>query len=279
MLLETFMSHKKITRTDPLSLALPAGGADSHAHLDLEIYDGVRDEVLERARKCGISHIGNVFLDPVDYAQKKHFFADCPEVFFILGIHPADGEKCTPQCMQAVAKALEEDERIRAIGEIGLDFHWDTCPRELQFQTFAMQLKMAKELQKPIVIHCRDAEDACLAFLEAGGYKNYPLLWHCFGGDRVMAGRIIANGWHISVPGTVTYPANTALRDAVAKIPAERLLIETDSPYLSPAAWRGTRDEPAYSVFTAREIASSRREAPEVVWLRAGDNTCRFFGL
>ena len=115
--------------------------------------------------------------------------------------------------------------------------------------------------------------------LEARGFAGYPLLWHCFGGGPALARRILKNGWHISVPGPVTYPANAALREALPLIPAERLLLETDSPYLAPAPWRGRRNEPALTVFTARAVAEARGVAPEELWLTCGENARRFFGL
>ena len=273
------MAHKKVVRIDPLTLTLPAGGADSHAHLDGEEFDTDREAALERAKKCGLSHIGNVFLSPENYYARRQFFSDHPEVYFILGIHPCDGLKCTPACLDAIQEAFANDSRLAAVGEIGLDFHWNDCPRELQYQAFARQLEMAKKAGKPVVIHCREAEKECLALLEAGGFSGYPLLWHCFGGDAGLARRIIHNGWHISIPGTVTYPSNRALREAVVKIPEEKMLLETDSPYLSPVPWRGTRNEAAYTVFTARAIAAERAETPEEVWERCGQNACRFFGI
>lgn len=273
------MGHKKVQRIDPLEMKLPAGGADSHAHLDGAEFDADRAQVLERAASCGVSAIGNIFLSPEDYAARKDYFADWPGVFFLLGIHPCDGQKCTPQCLESMEAAFAADPRLRAVGEIGLDFHWDDCPRELQMQAFARQLEMARKIGKPVVIHCREAEAECLTLLEAGGFAEYPLLWHCFGGDRGLAKRIIRNGWHISIPGPVTYPANKDLRDAVAVIPPDRLLLETDCPYLAPVPWRGTRNEPAYTVFTARAVAGARGEDPARLWQLCGDNTRRFFGL
>lgn len=273
------MAHKKPVRIDPLTQALAAGGADSHAHLDGKDFAADRNEVISRADSAGVSMIGNVFLSPEDYKARNHFFADASGVFYLLGIHPCDGLKCTPQCLEQMAAIFASDTRLKAVGEIGLDFHWDDCPRELQRRAFAMQLEMAKSLKKPVVIHCREAETDCLTLLEAGGFKDYPLLWHCFGGDRALARRIVRNGWHISIPGAVTFPANADLREAAADIPGERLLLETDCPYLAPVPWRGTRNEPAYLVFTAREVAACRKEDPEKLWLQCGANTREFFGL
>lgn len=273
------MGHKKVIRIDPLQMALPAGGADSHAHLDSGEFDGDRDEVLARAAKAGVANVGNVFLSPEDFESKKQIFADHPEVFFILGIHPCDGMRCTPDCLEIMAHAFRTEPRLRAVGEIGLDFHWDDCPKELQMRAFSMQMELAKKIAMPVVIHCREAEEECLTLLEAGGFAGYPLLWHCFGGDDSVARRIIRNGWHISIPGPVTYPANAALRKALLEIPADRLLLETDSPYLAPVPWRGTRNEPAYTVFTARTVAAAVNRSPEEIWQTSGDNARRFFGL
>lgn len=273
------MGHKKTVRIDPFTQALPAGGADSHAHLDGKEFDSDRTEVISRAHACGITQIGNVFLSPEDYEQKQSLFTPQSGVFFILGIHPCDGLCCTPACLERIEAAFIGDDRLRAVGEIGLDFHWDDCPRELQFEAFAKQMELAKKIAKPVVIHCREADAECLAFLEAGGFAGYPLLWHCFGGDAALAKRIIRNGWHISIPGPVTYPANAALREAVKIIPEDRLLLETDSPYLAPVPWRGTRNEPSYTVFTARAVAEARGEVVESLWERCGENARMFFSL
>lgn len=273
------MSKKKTPRIDPLSCPLPSGGVDSHAHLDGEEFDADRDAVIERAAAAGVSHIGNVFLDPLAFEERRHLFDAHPGVFFILGIHPCDGQRCTPEALDAVRAARAGEPRLRAVGEIGLDFHWDDCPRELQYEAFAAQLDLARELSLPVVIHCRDAEKECLMMLESRHFQEYPLLWHCFGGGPDLARRILRNGWHISIPGPVSYPANSALREAVALIPDDRLLLETDAPYLSPVPWRGTRNESAYTVFTVRHMAEARNADPERLWLTCSDNARRFFGI
>lgn len=273
------MGHKKPQRIDPLALALPPEGVDSHAHLDGPEFDSDREAVLARARAAGIAAMGNVFLSPETFHERCRLFADHPDVFFLLGIHPCDGQTCTPQCLDTMAAAFAAEPRLRAVGEIGLDFHWDDCPRELQMAAFAAQLDLARALKKPVALHCREAEEECLAILEARGFAGFPLLWHCFGGGPALARRILANGWHISVPGPVTYAANAPLREAVALIPDDRLLLETDAPYLSPVPWRGTRNEPAYTVFTARAMAEARGVTPEELWRLCGRNARRFFGL
>lgn len=273
------MSHKKKVRIDPLTQTLPLGGVDSHAHLDDKAFDADRETVLQRARQVGIAHIGNIFLDPVAFAARRHLFDEHPEVFFIVGIHPCDAMQCNNQSMSALRQAFAFDGRVRAIGEIGLDYYWKDCPKEIQMEAFGRQLDIAREMGKPVVIHCREAEDDCLTMLEARGFANYPLLWHCFGGVPEMAKRIIHNGWHISIPGPVTYKANQHVREALACIPPERLLFETDAPYLSPEPWRGTRNEPAYTVFSVRLMAEVLGYKPEELWLLCGNNARRFFGL
>ncbi|MDR1777266.1 MAG: TatD family hydrolase [Desulfovibrio sp.] len=272
------MGHKKIRRIDPLTMALPKGGVDSHAHLDGPEFDSDRAVVLERARAVGLAQIGCVFLNPEDFASRKAFFEADSDIFFLLGIHPCEGQRCNDENLAAMREAFN-DARLKAVGEIGLDFHWKDCPREAQMLAFTAQLALARKLDRPVALHCREAEEQTLAILETLGFKDYPLLWHCFGGGLKLARRILTNGWHISVPGPVTYKGNAALREAVAAIPAERLLLETDCPYLAPEPWRGTRNEPANTVFTAHAAAAARGQSPEEVWQTCGDNARRFFGL
>lgn len=273
------MAHKKVQRIDPLSVKLPLGGADSHAHLDSPEFAGRLDEIIALAKNAGVSRIGNIFLSPAAYRKNHELLGKWPGIFYLLGIHPCDGLSCTPECLEEIEKIFSEDARVRAVGEIGLDYHWDDCPKEIQMQVFGQQLEMAKKIGKPVVIHCREAEEDCLTILESRGFSGYPLLWHCFGGDKTLAKRILHNGWHISIPGPVTYRANKNLREALAVIPQDRLLLETDCPYLSPVPWRGQTNQPAFIVFTARMAAEARGENPEELWKICGENTARFFGL
>ena len=273
------MGHKKIVRIDPCEKALPNGGIDSHAHLDDEKFASDLDSVLLRAKKCGLSNICNVFLDPNCFDEKKHIFDNHPEVFFIMGLHPCDGEKCTESVLEKLEISCLKDSRIRAIGEIGLDYYWKDCPKEVQHKAFISQLHLAKKLNLPVVIHCREAESDCLEILEKEDFINYSLLWHCFGGNWALAKKIVDNGWFISIPGPITFPANEGIRESLSYIPEDKLLFETDAPYLSPIPWRGTRNEPAYTVFTVHVMAQVLNKSPEDLWIKCGDNARRFFNL
>lgn len=280
------MANKKSSpRTAPQTLGMPRCGVDSHAHLDDERFTDDLEAVLERARQSGVAQIGNVFLSMDAYRQSAERFAAHPEIFFLLGIHPCDGMSCTPETLEAMEAAFRQDVRLRAVGEIGLDYYWNDCPKTVQRQIFQAQLALARRLDKPVVIHCRDAQNQTVALhetldtLEGEGFRDRPLLWHCFTADAQAAQRIISNGWYLSVPGPVTYPANTALREALRSLPGDRLLVETDAPYLAPREWRGQRNEPAFTVFTARCLAKERGEDPALLWRRCGDNARRFFGI
>lgn len=270
------MSKRK-PRELPESLALPCVGADSHAHLDGRDFDPLA--VLARARACGVRTVGNVFLGPAAYHASRHVFETDPDVFFLLGVHPHEAASMTEDDLATMRQAFQTDARLRGVGETGLDYYYDFSPRPIQQEWFRRQLELALELDQRVVIHCRDAEDDCLAILDEMGLPGRPLLWHCFGLGPDWAREILDRGWHVSVPGTVTYSKNAPLRAAVKIIPPERLLLETDAPYLAPEPYRGKENEPALIGFTARTVAELRGEDLQTVWARCGDVTRKFFGV
>lgn len=272
--------HHNGPAVDPASLGMPLTGADSHAHLDMRHFTpGEVDAVLKRAKAAGVASIGNVFLGVAAWEEGKERFARHPAVFFLMGTHPTDAARYTPEERRGMIRAFGEDARLRAVGEIGLDFYWKDCPPDVQIPAFIDQLHLAKSLKMPVVIHSRDAFEETARILRDQGFHGYPLLWHCFGGTRDQAQYLADAGWHVSVPGPVTFPANDGLRAALAAIPGDRLLAETDCPYLAPVPYRGKRNEPAYTVFTVAAMAEALNIPAAELWTRCGDNARRFFGL
>lgn len=270
---------KKKPRIEPESLELPCVGVDSHAHLDMEDFDDDRDLLLEQAKASGISHIINVFLGPDALEQNRHLFDDQPQVSFLLGIHPNEADTLTDDILARMRAHFATEPRLKGLGEIGLDYYWERVPHDIQQQTFIRQLHLARELDQPVVIHSRDANEDCIRILEDEGFKDYPVLWHCFGSGLDLAQPVIDNGWYISIPGPVTFKKTDDLQAAVARIPFERLLIETDCPYLAPEPWRGKRNHPALVAFTAQRIAQIKGRSIEDIWRITGDNAREFFGL
>ncbi|MDP3427724.1 MAG: TatD family hydrolase [Humidesulfovibrio sp.] len=271
--------NNKAPRPEPETFALPRLGVDSHAHLDLVDFDADREELMDRAQASGVARTGNVFLGPKAYRDNRRMFQNRPEIFFILGIHPGNADQYSPESAQDMRQAFKSDPRLRAVGEIGLDYYWDDHPRDMQEQVFRAQLRLAKELGLPPVIHCRDAFEDTLRVLLNEGFGERKLLWHCFGGDEAQARTLLDHGWHVSIPGPVSYAKNQDLQRAVAAIPLERLLLETDCPYLSAEPWRGKRNHPALLGFTALCVARLKGLAVDALWAATGKNAVDFFGL
>lgn len=271
------MSKNK--RPSPESFALPLTGVDTHAHLDMDQLREDIPHIVHSAREAGIAQVGNVFLGPKAYQAHRARFSSFPQVFFILGMHPHDALKVDSECLQEMHAALEGDARIKAVGEIGLDYYWEYAPLERQGQAFREQLHMARELELPVVIHSRDADEDTLDILDHAGFAGRPLLWHCFGGGPDLAQAVLQRGWMISIPGIVTFPKTGPLQEAVQDIPADRFVLETDCPFLAPAPYRGKRNEPALSVFTAQRVAEVQQREVAELWTRCGDNARSFFGL
>ena len=282
------MSKKKIERPLPQSLGLPFAGADSHAHLDHEALLPDLSGMLQRAAESGVSLIVHMFLQHSRYAANRQAILDAaaalpkaPDICFVRGLHPEDVLDADEEDWEHLVHAVKTDPLIRAIGEIGLDYHYEEgySPSALQGPWFRRQLKLAKELEKPVVIHSREAWDEVFAILDEEGFRDWPLLWHCFGGDVERAAQIVERGWHVAVGGASTFKANAFVREAVRAIPLDKLHLEKDCPYLAPMPWRGKTCEPALTVFTADCLARELGMSAEELWAVTGANTRRFFGM
>ncbi len=242
---------------------------DSHAHLDFDEYGQDRAEVIARARAAGLVHVVLIgqWRAPrtpggsgLWAAQETLALAKTDPAFFsaTAGVHPHDAASATEADFAALG-LLCGDKSITAIGECGLDYHYDHSPRPVQRAVFERQLALAKTLRKPVVVHTREADEDTAAVLKASlGPEGGAI--HCFTGDWTAASRYLELGLSISIAGVVTFKTAEALRDAARRIPLERLLIETDCPFLTPVPHRGKRNEPAYVALTAARLADLRGE-------------------
>ena len=233
---------------------------DSHCHLDDERFDEDRDEVIERALAAGVEAMMTIGTGdgPPDLEVAIRLAERYPSVWATVGVHPHNAAKAAAATIPRLA-ALAGHPKVLAIGEIGLDYHYDFSPRDVQRGVFADQLALAREAGKPIVIHTREAWEDTLDIIErhwpAGGPGG---IMHCFSGGPDEARRCLAMGFHLSFGGIVTFPKAANVREAAKITPIERLLVETDAPYLAPAPYRGKRNEPAFVVETVRRLAADR---------------------
>jgi TatD DNase family protein len=253
---------------------------DTHAHLDDEQFAGDLPAVLDRARAAGVAQIVAVATTAPSSVATLALAAAHPFVFATAGIHPNHAAEAAPGDWDAVA-ALAADARVAAVGETGLDRHWDYTPFPTQEDYFARQLELARRVGKPVVIHCREAEADVLRMLRDDFERHGPIrgVMHSFVGDAALAGACLAMGLHLSFAGMLTYKNAAALRETAAKLPLDRLLVETDSPYLSPVPLRGKRNEPAHVAHTAACLAGLLGVPPEALAEQTTRNARRLFGL
>lgn len=256
---------------------------DSHCHIDGPEYDADRNEIIARAREAGVMTMLNVgtgdphsgaFERAVELAETHH------EVYAAVGVHPHDAKLFDDATEQRLSALVKGSKRVVAWGEIGLDYHYDHSPRDVQRGVFHRQLNLARELNLPVIIHSREADEDTINILreELSGYDRAGVL-HCFGGSLQMARDAIDLGFYVSFAGNLTFKKAEDLRDIARQLPLERLMIETDCPYLTPVPFRGKRNEPARVVETAGCLAMLHgREVSEVARITS-DNFARLFGV
>ncbi len=260
-------------------LQLPQIGIDTHAHLDMKPLCKDMQGVIDRAFESGVSSIGNVFLNHKAYIRGHDLFSNQENVFFLLGVHPHEAHLVDQDELQGIRQEFVRDHRLKALGEIGLDYFRLRQPRQVQINAFQAQLALARELDVPVVIHARDAEQDVLRILKGMGFLHRPLLWHCFGQNLELGRIIVDNGWNISIPGIVTYPQAKELQKAAAYLPLDSLMLETDCPFLAPVPCRGRKNEPAFLAYTACKVAELQNINPELVWEKTAASARDFFRL
>jgi TatD DNase family protein len=250
---------------------------DSHAHIYYRDYAGDFVDMLKRAEDAGVAAIVVVGTDIESSREAVELAVKYPQLYAAVGIHPHDAGRVTEACYDVIRSLAISSGKVVAIGEIGLDFYRDRSPRDQQERVFQRFLMMAAELDKPVIIHDRDSHDRVMTILREESVRTGVL--HCFSGDAAMAFDATSLGFYISIPGTITYPGNQSLRDVVNSVSIDRMLIETDCPYLTPVPHRGTRNEPAYVRLAAEKLAAVKGLTLEDVARITTKNASDLFGI
>lgn len=255
---------------------------DSHCHIAGPEFAGDLDAVIGRATAAGVTHALVILAadDPPEIEQARAVAGRWPAVRFSIGVHPHAAGKFAADIdgvSHAVAAAIDEQPLTRGLGEIGLDYHYDFSPRDIQQRVFRSQIALARERRLPVVIHTREAEEDTFRILDEEKAADVAVVFHCFTGDSAMARRALDAGYDLSLAGIVTFPRAVELQDVARLVPLDRLLIETDSPFLAPVPHRGKRNEPAHVVQVADAIARLKGTTRDAVAAATSANFVRIF--
>jgi TatD DNase family protein len=251
---------------------------DTHAHLHFPELAADFDDVMRRARAAGVRRIVTIGTDGETSRAAVAVAERDPDVWASVGLHPHDAA-AGDDALFAELERLAASPRVVALGEMGLDFFRDLSPRPAQATALRRQLALARRLRKPALIHCRDAHEEMLTILAEERVSEVGGIMHCFSGDVAIARRCLDLGLLISLAGPVTYPNARALPEVARFVPADRLVVETDCPFLPPQPYRGKRNEPSYLVVTAARVADLRKEPLDVLGPRMVENAARLFGI
>lgn len=251
---------------------------DSHAHVHFKDFEGKLDEVIARAREAGVTSIVNVGTDLASSHEVLAIAEKHPEIFAVVGVHPHDVAKMATGEMEVLAE-LAKHPKVVAIGEVGLDYYYEHSPREIQQERLADFIRLARAAGKSLVIHCRDAFEDCFRIFDKEDAWSVGGVFHCYTGDAATALHIAAKGFYVSFSGIVTFKKSQILQEAARAVPLEKILVETDCPFLAPEPHRGKRNEPAYVRLVAEKVASLRGMKTEELASAAADNTRKLFRL
>lgn len=257
---------------------------DSHCHIDGEQFDTDREEVISRANSAGVKTM--LVVGTGDATEFENFervvrlAESYDNIYCSIGVHPHDAKTLGKTEEEKLINLAKSSKKVIAWGEIGLDYYYDHSPRDVQREVFIRQIRIAKDLNLPIIIHSRDADDETVEILtEECSYERFRGIMHCFGGTPEMAQNLMKIGFMISFAGNVTFKKAENLRDSAKAVPLDRLLIETDCPYLTPIPFRGKRNEPMYVVETAKFLADFYGVELEVLAQKTTENFYNFFHL
>lgn len=252
---------------------------DTHSHIHFPHEFPDVEQVLERASRQEVTRQIIVGCTPKDSYQALLFVKNHPDrnLWSSLGVHPHNADLFNDQVLSRFEELLRKEEKLKALGEMGLDYFRNLQPRELQIKTFRSQLILAKKLDIPAIIHVREAWEDAFQILEE--IQNHKVILHCFSGNREQAELCWNRGYHTSFSGIITYPKNNDLREIVQAAPLDKILLETDCPYLTPQKYRGRRNEPAYMIETAQEVARLKELDIEKIAEMTTQNACTLFNI
>ena len=257
---------------------------DTHCHLNFDSYDSDRDQVLARATAAGVTRVINPGVDAESSRAALDLAARYANIFAAVGMHPNDTAKFSDDDLVWIEE-LARQPKVVAIGEIGLDYHWDDSPKEMQFKAFEAQLTLASRLELPVIIHNRDASDDVMAILETWtrdlppALRERPGVLHSFSAPSAIADRALAAGFYLGFTGPITFKNADDLRRIATQVPLDRILTETDAPFLTPTPHRGKRNEPAYIPLIVERLASLKTLSVEQLAAATVTNAERLFHL
>ena len=252
---------------------------DTHAHLNDDAYLEDLEETIKRAKDAGVKLINIVGFDDKSIKKALEITEKYDFLYLTVGWHPVEAIDFNEEKYEIIKKIALENKKVVAIGEIGLDYYWDKSPKDIQKQVFRRQIALAKEVGKPIVIHTRDAMEDTIKILQEEKAFEVGGIMHSFSGSVESMNIMLKENFHISLGGPVTFKNAKVPKEIAKQCPLDKLLIETDCPYLTPTPFRGKRNEPAYVHYVAQEIADLREMTYEKLTEVTFDNACKLFNL
>ncbi|MFB2836942.1 TatD family hydrolase [Floridanema evergladense] len=253
---------------------------DTHVHINFDVFEADLDAVGQRWRDAGVISLVHSCVHPGEFSAIQALSRRFPELFFAVGLHPLDAEKWTVNTQEQILSLCSSDPKVVAIGEMGLDFY-KAQNQQQQEEVFLAQLGIARKLQKPVIIHCRDAASRMRDLMQDFWANSGSVagVMHCWGGTPAETIWFLDLGFYISLSGVVTFKNAIAIQESAKMIPEDRLLVETDCPFLAPVPKRGKRNEPAYVRYVAEFVADLRGVTPEAIAITTTKNACQLFSL
>lgn len=252
---------------------------DTHAHLDDPMFDADREDIIKKCKDEGVAYIVNIGSNIATSIKSINLSKKYDFIYAAVGVHPHDSSGMDENSCTVLGELAKKNDKVRAIGEIGLDYHYDYSPRDIQKKRFIEQIDMAKQLGLPVIIHNREAHEDTLRILRQSGVKEVGGVFHSYSGSVEMMREVLNLNMYISISGPVTYKNARKTVEVAREVPLDRLLIETDSPYLTPVPHRGERNYPGYVRHVAEKIAAIRGITFDDIAMATLENGKRLFGI